>query len=138
MTTAYTYGKRSDSKLTVATVTINSTVGGPGGLHWRRYSTELCHSRVRSQAHVREQHHLRTAFGKGKPLLTSGVGSQLLGGLQVSPVLTAMTGLPLVLAARSPKRSGKQQVPKPQRNLRVLHGLARSSVVRHQRICGGS
>src|SRR5262249_39622100 len=40
-------------------------------------------------------------FGKGKRLLSSGVGSKILGGWEVSTILTAMTGLPLQITGGS-------------------------------------
>jgi len=124
MTTAYTYGKALGFKTDGGTVTINSTVGGLadyiGGDIRRNYATleyDRRHTFVNSIIY-------ELPFGKGKPLLTSGVGSQLLGGWQVSTVLTAMTGLPLVFSGGGALNApGNQQVPNLNGTLRVLHGI---------------
>src|SRR2546422_317528 len=63
-------------------------------------------------------------FGKGKPLLASGMGSKFLGGWQVSTILTLMTGTPLILdgggALNAP---GNRQVPNLNGSFTTLHGI---------------
>jgi outer membrane receptor protein involved in Fe transport len=42
---------------------------------------------------------LKLPFGKGEPWLTNGIGSKLLGGWQVSPVLSFLSGAPFTVTA---------------------------------------
>jgi len=124
MTTAYTYGKALGFKTDGGAVTINSTVGALaeyiGGNIRRNYASleyDRRHTFVNSIIY-------ELPFGKGKSLLASGVGSQLLGGWQVSSVLTVMTGLPLVFSGGGALNApGNQQVPNLNGTLRVLHGI---------------
>jgi hypothetical protein len=124
MTTAYTYGKALGFKTDGGSVTINSTVGGLadyiGGDIRRNYARleyDRRHTLVNSIIY-------ELPFGKGKPLLNSGVGSHLLGGWQVSTVLTVMSGLPLVFSGGGALNApGNQQVPNFNGSFRVLHGI---------------
>jgi hypothetical protein len=124
MTTAYTYGKALGYKSDGGAVTINSTVGGLadyiGGDIRRNYAPleyDRRHTLVNSIIY-------ELPFGRGKRLLSSGVGSQLLGGWQVSTVLTVMSGLPLVFSGGGALNApGNQQVPNFNGNFRVLHGI---------------
>ena len=124
MTTAYTYGKVLGYKSDGGSVTINSTVGALadyiGGDIRRDYAPleyNRTHTFVNSVIY-------ESPFGKSKPFLKSGVGSHLLGGWQVSTVLTAMTGLPLVFSGgASINAPGNQQEPVLNGPFRVLHGI---------------
>ena len=128
VTTAYTYGKALGFKTDGGSVTINSTVGGLadyiGGDIRRNYALleyDRRHTLVNSIIY-------ELPFGKGKPLLTSGVGSHLLGGWQVSTVLTVTTGLPLVFSGGGALNApGNQQVPNLNGTLKVLHGIGRGT-----------
>ena len=63
-------------------------------------------------------------FGKQKPFLTSGIGTKVLGGWQVSTVLTVMTGLPLVFSGGGALNApGNQQVPNLNGSFHALHGI---------------
>jgi hypothetical protein len=124
VTTAYTYGKALGLKTDGGSVTINSTVGALadyiGGDIRRNYAPleyDRRHTFVNSIIY-------ELPFGKGKPLLTSGVGRQLLGGWQVSTVLTMMTGTPLVFSGGGALNApGNQQVPNLNGPFKVLHGI---------------
>jgi hypothetical protein len=124
MTTAYTYGKAMGFKTDGGSISINSTVGSLadyiGGNIRRNYAPleyDRRHTFVNSVIY-------ELPFGKSKPFLTSGVGSQLLGGWQVSTVLTMMTGLPLVFSGGGTLNApGNQQVPNFNGSFKVLHGV---------------
>jgi hypothetical protein len=125
VTTAYTYGKalgfKSDGS---PTTTINSTVGSLadyiGGDIRRNYTPveyDRRHTFVNSVIY-------ELPFGKSKPFLTSGVGSQIFGGWQISTVLTAMTGLPLVFSGGGTLNApGNQQVPNFNGSFKILHRI---------------
>src|SRR5260370_17936910 len=93
MTTAYTYSKAL-GYVNEGSNTINSTVGGLQNYigdirsNYAPLAFDRRHTIVQSVIY-------ELPFGKGKPLLSSGVGGIVLGGWQVSTVLTGMTGLPL-------------------------------------------
>ena len=44
---------------------------------------------------------LALPFGKGEPWLQNGIGSQILGGWLIDPVISAMSGLPFTVTANS-------------------------------------
>jgi hypothetical protein len=124
MTTAYTYAKALGFKTDGGSVSINSTVGALadyiGGDIRRNYAPleyDRRHTIVNSVIY-------ELPFGKQKPFLTSGVGSKVLGGWQVSTVLTVMTGLPLVFSGGGALNApGNQQVPNLNGSFRILHGI---------------
>jgi hypothetical protein len=124
MTTAYTYSKALGYKSDGGSVTINSTVGALadyiGGDIRRNYAPleyDRRHTFVNSLIY-------ELPFGKSKPLLTSGIGSQLLGGWQVNTVLTFMTGLPLVFSGGGTLNApGNQQVPNFNGTFHILHSV---------------
>src|SRR6266478_4124643 len=99
MTTAYTYSKAL-GYVNEGSNTINSTVGGLqnyiGSIrsNYAPLAFDRRHTIVHSVIY-------ELPFGKGKPLLKSGVGSMFLGGWQVSTILTMMTGLPLNITGGS-------------------------------------
>src|SRR5258708_5547101 len=64
-------------------------------------------------------------FGKGKRLVSSGVGAAILGGWRVSSFLTLMTGLPLYFTASSTslQAPGNTQTPDLVPPSRILHGI---------------
>ena len=127
MSTAYTYSKALGYKSDGGSVTINSTVGGLadyiGGDIRRNYAPleyDRRHTFVNSLIY-------ELPFGKSKPFVASGIGSQLLGGWQVSTVLTMMTGLPLVLSGGGTLNApGNQQVPNFNGTFKILHHIGTS------------
>jgi hypothetical protein len=124
VTTAYTYGKALGFKTDGGSVNINSTVGALadyiGGDIRRNYAPleyDRRHTLVNSIIY-------ELPFGRGKSLLTSGAASRLLGGWQVSTVLTVMSGLPLVFSGGGALNApGNQQVPNFNGTFKVLHGI---------------
>jgi Carboxypeptidase regulatory-like domain len=68
-------------------------------------------------------------FGKGKPLVSSGVGAVILGGWRVSSFLTLMSGLPLYFTASSGslKAPGNTQTPNLVAPVQILHGVGNGS-----------
>jgi hypothetical protein len=64
-------------------------------------------------------------FGKNKPMLQQGIGSALLGGWQVSSVMSADTGTPLFLTAgaNSLNAPGNTQVPNQVKPFRKLGSI---------------
>jgi hypothetical protein len=125
MTTAYTYSKAL-GYVNEGSNTINSTVGGLqnyiGSIrsNYAPLAFDRRHTIVHSVIY-------ELPFGKGKPLLKSGVGSIFLGGWQVSTVLTAMTGLPLNITGGSNLNApGDTQVPDLVGSFKILHGVGSS------------
>jgi hypothetical protein len=122
ITTAYTYAKAL-GYAPDGQNTINSTVGGLpfyiGDIR-RNYApldSDRRHTFVQSVI-------LELPFGKGKRLLSSGVGSKILGGWEVSSILTAMTGLPLRITGGSNLGApGNTGVPDLIGNIKVLHAI---------------
>lgn len=64
-------------------------------------------------------------FGKGKNLVSSGVGAAVLGGWRVSTFLTIMSGLPLFFTANSTSllAPGNTQTPNLVAPVQILHGV---------------
>jgi hypothetical protein len=64
-------------------------------------------------------------FGKNKPMLQEGIGSALLGGWQVSSVLSADTGTPLFItaSANSLNAPGNTQVPNQVKSFHKLGSI---------------
>jgi hypothetical protein len=125
MTTAYTYSKAL-GYVNEGSNTINSTVGGLqnyiGSIrsNYAPLAFDRRHTIVHSVIY-------ELPFGKGKPLLKSGVGSIFLGGWQVSTVLTVMTGLPLNITGGSNLNApGDTQVPDLVGSFKILHGVGSS------------
>jgi len=125
MTTAYTYSKAL-GYVNEGSNTINSTVGGLqnyiGSIrsNYAPLAFDRRHTIVQSVIY-------ELPFGKGKPLLRSGLGSKLLGGWQVSTVLTLMTGLPLNITGGSTLNApGDTQVPDVTGPFVILHGVGPS------------
>jgi len=122
MTTAYTYAKAL-GYVNEGSNTINSTVGGLqnyiGSIrsNYAPLAFDRRHTIVQSLIY-------ELPFGKSKRLLSSGVGSKLLGGWQVSTILTVMTGLPLNITGGSTLNApGDTQVPDVNGSFRILHGI---------------
>ena len=122
MTTAYTFSKAL-GYVNEGSNTINSTVGGLqnyiGSIrsNYAPLAFDRRHTVVQSLIY-------ELPFGKGKPLLKSGVGSMFLGGWQVSTVLTMMTGLPLNITGGSVLNApGDTQVPNLVGSFKILHGV---------------
>jgi len=122
MTTAYTFSKAL-GYVNEGSNTINSTVGGLqnyiSGIrsNYAPLSFDRRHTIVHSVIY-------ELPFGKGKPLLKSGVGSMFLGGWQVSTVLTIMTGRPLNITGGSTLNApGDTQVPNVVGTFTILHGV---------------
>src|SRR6266481_7984341 len=122
MTTAYTYAKAL-GYVNDGSNTINSTVGGLqnyiGSIrsNYAPLAFDRRHTIVNSVIY-------ELPFGKSKRLLSSGVGSKLLGGWQVSTILTVMTGLPLNITGGSTLNApGDTQVPNLVGSFNILHGI---------------
>ena len=122
MTTAYTYSKAL-GYVNEGSNTINSTVGGLQNYigdirsNYAPLAFDRRHTIVQSVIY-------ELPFGKGKPLLSSGVGGIVLGGWQVSTVLTVMTGLPLNITGGSALNApGDTQVPNLTGSFTILHGV---------------
>jgi len=122
MTTAYTFSKAL-GYVNEGSNTINSTVGGLqnyiGSIrsNYAPLAFDRRHTFVQSLIY-------ELPFGKGKPLLKSGVGSMFLGGWQVSTILTVMSGLPLNITGGSVLNApGDTQVPDLVGSLKILHGI---------------
>jgi hypothetical protein len=122
MTTAYTYSKAL-GYVNEGSNTINSTVGGLqnyiGSIrsNYAPLAFDRRHTIVNSVIY-------ELPFGKGKHLLNSGVGSMVLGGWQVSTILTVMTGLPLNITGGSTLNApGDTQVPDMNGSFHILHGI---------------
>jgi hypothetical protein len=64
-------------------------------------------------------------FGKGKRLVSSGIGAAVLGGWRVSSFLTLMTGLPLYFTASSTslQTPDNTQTPDLVAPVQILHGI---------------
>jgi hypothetical protein len=64
-------------------------------------------------------------FGKGKRLVSSGVGAAILGGWRVSSFLTLMSGFPLYFtdSGTSLKAPGNTQTPDLIAPVKILHGI---------------
>lgn len=122
MTTAYTYSKAL-GYVNDGSNTINSTVGGLqnyiGNIrsNYAPLAFDRRHTIVQSVIY-------ELPFGRGKPLVKSGVGSMLLGGWQVSSILTIMTGLPLNITGGSTLNApGDTQVPNVVGSFKILYGV---------------
>ena len=77
-------------------------------------------------------------FGKNKPMLQQGIGSALLGGWQVSSVMSADTGMPLFLtaSANSLNAPDNTQVPNQVKPFHKLGSIgAAQAMVRHDGVC---
>jgi Carboxypeptidase regulatory-like domain/TonB dependent receptor len=68
-------------------------------------------------------------FGKGKRLVSSGVGAAVLSGWRVSSFLTLMTGLPLYFtdSGTSLQAPGNTQTPNLVAPVQILHGVGLGS-----------
>jgi hypothetical protein len=64
-------------------------------------------------------------FGKGKRLVSSGVGAAILGGWRVSTFMTIMSGLPMYFTAPSTSLNapGNTQTPNLIGQVQILHGV---------------
>lgn len=64
-------------------------------------------------------------FGKGKPLVSSGVGAAILGGWRASTFMTVMSGLPIYFTANSSslQAPNNTQTPNLVAPLLILHGV---------------
>jgi hypothetical protein len=64
-------------------------------------------------------------FGKGKHLVSSGVGAAILGGWRVSSFMTIMSGLPMYFTASSTALNapGNTQTPNLVAPVQILHGI---------------
>jgi hypothetical protein len=114
-TTGYTFGKG-----------MGFVTGDDGGLafyinqrrNYARNDFDRTHTFVQSVVYD-------LPFGRGKPLLSSGVASAVLGGWRVSSFLTLMTGLPLYFTASSSNllAPGNTQTPNLVAPVQILHGV---------------
>lgn len=121
MSTAYTYSKA---------LGFRKDVGGEGGINIYVADIRINYAPVeydRRHTFVNSVIY-ELPFGKGKPLLSSGAGSKLLGGWQVSSILTMMTGIPLVFSGGGALNApGNSQVPNIIGPFRVLHGIGKGN-----------
>ncbi len=64
-------------------------------------------------------------FGKGKRLVSSGIGAAIVGGWRISSFLTLMSGLPLYFSASSAGllAPGNSQTPDLVAPVKILHGI---------------
>jgi carboxypeptidase family protein len=114
-TTAYTFGKG-----------MGFQNGDDGGLafyinqrrNYARNDFDRTHTFVQSLVYD-------LPFGKGKPLVSSGVGAAVLGGWRVSSFLTLMTGLPLYFSASNSSlfTPDNTQTPDLVAPVKILHGI---------------
>jgi hypothetical protein len=114
-TTAYTFGKG-----------MGFQTGDDGGLafyinqrrNYARNDFDRTHTFVQSLVYD-------LPFGKGKPLVSSGVGAAVLGGWRVSSFLTLMTGLPLYFSASNSSlfTPDNTQTPDLVAPVKILHGI---------------
>jgi hypothetical protein len=115
ITTAYTFGKG-----------MGFQTGDDGGLafyinqrrNYARNDFDRTHTFVQSVV-------CDLPFGKGKRLVSSGVGATILSGWRVSSFLTLMTGLPLYFTASSTslQAPGNTQTPDLVAPVKILHGI---------------
>jgi hypothetical protein len=114
-TTAYTFGKG-----------MGFQTGDDGGLafyinqrrDYARNDFDRTHTFVQSIVYD-------LPFGKGKRLVSSGVGAAVLGGWRVTSFLTLMTGLPLYFTASSTSllTPDNTQTPDLVAPVQILHGV---------------
>jgi hypothetical protein len=114
-TTAYTFGKG-----------MGFQTGDDGGLafyvnqrrNYARNDFDRTHTFVQSFVYD-------LPFGRGKNLLSSGVGAVVLGGWRVSSFMTIMSGLPLYFTASSASllAPGNTQTPNLVAPVHILHGV---------------
>jgi hypothetical protein len=114
-TTAYTFGKG-----------MGFQTGDDGGLSfyinqrrdYARNDFDRTHTFVQSIVYD-------LPFGKGKRLVSSGVGASILGGWRVSSFLTLMTGMPLYFTASntSLQTPDNTQTPDLVAPVQILHGI---------------
>ncbi len=115
MTTAFTWGKG-----------MNYQSDDDGGLTWminpqRNYArTDFDRKLAYVQSYI-----YQLPFGPGKKWLTSGPAAYIIGGWQVSGVLTLMTGTPITLTASgsSLNTPGETQTPNQIGPVQILHGI---------------
>ena len=124
LTTAYTWGKslsyRSDAGSDNGGAVYQVT-SGPFANFRRNYMNT---SRDRTHTFV-QSYIYELPFGKGKPWLQQGIGNWLLGGWQVSGILTIMSGTPLDFncSGNELATSGTRQTPIQIAPFRVLGGI---------------
>ena len=114
-TTAYTFGKG-----------MGFQTGDDGGLtfyinqrrDYARNDFDRTHTFVQSVVYD-------LPFGKGKRLVSSGVGAAILGGWRVSSFMTIMSGLPLYFTANSTslQAPNNTQTPNLVAPVHILHGV---------------
>jgi hypothetical protein len=117
MTTAYTFGKA------LAPVNEDAVSGFQYYVNpqrnYARTSFDRTHTFVQSYIY-------ELPFGKGKPLLQGGVGSWLLGGWQVTGLLTLMSGSPINFRASTGALNTPgttDNSPNINGSVKVLHGI---------------
>jgi carboxypeptidase family protein len=116
LTTAYTFGKG-----------MGFQTGDDGGLSfyinqrrdYARNDFDRTHTFVQSIIYD-------LPFGKGKPLVNSGVGAAIVGGWRISSFMTIMSGLPLYFtqsSGTSLAAPGNTQTPTLVAPVQILHGV---------------
>jgi hypothetical protein len=124
LTTAYTWGKglayRSETGSDGGTAVYPVTSGPFANFHrnYMNLSRDRTHTFVQSYIY-------ELPFGKGKPWLQEGIGNWILGGWQVSGIMTIMSGTPLDFNASgtSLAMGGTRQTPIQIGTFRVLGGI---------------
>ena len=114
MTTAYTWGHALGYS------------AEDGGL-WNYIQQQRSYSRLDfDRRHTFVQSYVyELPFGKGKRLLTSGVGRWVLGGWQLNGVLSLMTGRPLTFGTNvSANTPGSTLTPDMVGNVNITHAVA--------------
>ncbi len=115
ITTAYTYGKG-----------MGFQTDDDGGLafyadqrrNYARNDFDRTHTFVQSFVYD-------LPFGRGKKMLSSGVGAAIAGGWRVSSFMTIMSGLPMFLTANATSLAapGNTQTPDLVAPVKILHGV---------------
>jgi hypothetical protein len=124
ITTAYTWGKALNYRPNAGSDdggVVYPVTSGPFANFQRNYMNS---SRNRTHTFV-QSYVYELPFGKGKPWIKSGVGQWVLGGWQISGIMTIMSGTPLDFNAGglSLAMSGTRQTPIQIAPFTVLGGI---------------
>jgi hypothetical protein len=114
ITTSYTYGKALGYQ------------SEDGGLQYYINAKRNYAPTSFNRTHTFVQSYLwELPFGKGKRWVTSGLGSNILGGWQINGILTAMSGTPLNFTYSSAglEAPGNGQSPNLIAPVKILHGI---------------
>ncbi len=101
----------------------DSTISEPAPAYWSLNRSVLSFSRAQS---LSLQGMWELPFGKGKSLVTRGVGGAILGGWRVNSIASFMTGLPFSVTASSTSLnmpSATQRANQVKPNAQILGGI---------------